>query len=257
MRSPMLFIVFSTLVTSVSSHCTSSWLRDVTNTYTFALSAGKPEFFTRAYISLNTSYTDLAYIGFSDWIVTSTFTQVISTDPSRPYVIGTRIVFSNTHHNDTKVTLIETLATKPGDWLFNATGYAYWNLQEQWDPILTECSVNGDEGVNAERRDSRAAIKAPGDAYFDRFSNVNVSVPFNMPCARLEGSAVYTDLQLLYKQTCDLGLPSHVQLTNRRYVVDETMGAVAICGIVIFLGSREGRSPIYIRCRLVLRRGAG
>ena len=174
--------------------------------------------------------SSLAYIGFSDWIVTSTFTQVISTDPSRPYVIGTRIVFSNTHHNDTKVTLIETLDTKPGDWLFNATGYAYWNLQEQWDPILTECSVDGDEGVNAERlrRDSRAAIKAPGDAYFDRFSNVNVSVPFNMPCARLEGSAVYTDPQLLYKQTCDLGLPSHVQLTNRRYVVDETMGAVAI-----------------------------
>lgn len=58
MRSPTLFIVFSTLVTSVSSHCTSSWLRDVTNTYTFALSAGKPEFFTRAYIGLNTSYTE-------------------------------------------------------------------------------------------------------------------------------------------------------------------------------------------------------
>ncbi|KAK1776371.1 hypothetical protein QBC45DRAFT_304152, partial [Copromyces sp. CBS 386.78] len=246
MRSPTLFTVFSCLITSASCHCKYSFLHDATSTYTFALSAGKPEFFTRAYVSPNTSYTEsdrpldihtesilskgtkiTRRFSIHDTVDCSTFTQVISTDPARPYVIGTRVVFGNIHHNDTKATLIETLATKPGDWLFNATGYAHWDAQESWDPISTECSTDEVESKRL-KRDSRAVIKAAGDAYFDRFANVNVSVPFNTPCARLEGGGVYTDPELSYKQTCDSGLPSHVRVTKRRYVVDETMGAVAI-----------------------------
>ncbi len=40
---------------------------------------------------------------------------------AKQYVIGTRILYT-----DNKATLIETIATKPGDWAFNATGYLYW-----------------------------------------------------------------------------------------------------------------------------------
>jgi hypothetical protein len=47
------------------------------------------------------------------------------------------------------------------------------------------------------------------------------------PCARLEGGA-YTDPRALGNNTCGLGLPSTITVTNRRYVVDEEMGAVAI-----------------------------
>jgi hypothetical protein len=61
---------------------------------------------------------------------------------------------------------IETLVSDAGDWLFNATGTAYWNSFENWDSIpLAE-------------RDTREAIQAAGDAYFDRFNNANVTVPF-------------------------------------------------------------------------------
>ncbi|KAK3951124.1 hypothetical protein QBC32DRAFT_393164 [Pseudoneurospora amorphoporcata] len=194
MRSPTLFTVFSCLITSASCYCKYSFLHGATSTYTFALSAGKPEFFT---------------------LDCSTFTQVINTDPARPY---------------------------PGDWLFNATGYAHWDAQASWDPISTECSTDEVESKRL-KRDSRAVIKAAGDANSDRFANVNVSVPFNTPCARLEGGGVYTDPELSYKQTCDSGLPSHVRVTKRRYVIDETMGAVAS-----FKGERL---PIYILCRLV------
>ena len=40
---------------------------------------------------------------------------------AKQYVIGTRILYT-----DNKATLIATIATKPGDWAFNATGYLYW-----------------------------------------------------------------------------------------------------------------------------------
>ncbi|KAK3354444.1 hypothetical protein B0H65DRAFT_554110 [Neurospora tetraspora] len=252
MRSSILLTIFSSLITSASCHCKYSFLVDAASSYTFALSAGNPSFFTTAYVSPNTTYytesdqpLDIRTgilskpgikitrrLSIHDTVDCSTFTQVISTDPVHPYVIGTRIVFGNVHHNnnnnnDTKATLIETLATKPGDWLFNATGYAHWDAQESWDPIPpTESSTDFDS--ERLKRDSRAVIKAAGDAYFDRFADVNVSVPFGTPCARLEGGGAYTDTHLSYKQTCDLGLPSNVRVRNRRYVVDETMGAVAI-----------------------------
>ncbi len=86
---------------------------------------------------------------------------------------------------------------------------------EKWDPIP------------AEKRDTQAVIQAAGDAYFNRFADINVVVPFGTPCARLEGGA-YTDSRLTGENTCSLGLPSTIKVTNRRYVVDEEMGAVSI-----------------------------
>lgn len=117
--------------------------------------------------------------------------------------------------NNINITKIETLVTDEGDWLFNATGYAYYNSLEKWDPIPEE------------QRDTRAVIKAAGDAYFDRFANANVSVPWGTPCARLEGGA-YTGGRNLSANTCDLGLPSTIKVVDRRYVIDQEMGVVNI-----------------------------
>jgi len=61
--------------------------------------------------------------------------------------------------------------TDQGDWLFNATGTAYYNAREAWD-IIPEAE-----------RDTREVIQAAGDAYFDRFGNVNVTVPFGKPAS--------------------------------------------------------------------------
>jgi len=89
------------------------------------------------------------------------------------------------------------------------------NSLETWDPIPVD------------KRDSREVIQAAGDAYFNRFANASFVVPFGTPCARLEGGA-YTDPRAYGNNTCGLGLPSTIKVTNRRYVVDEEMGAVAI-----------------------------
>jgi hypothetical protein len=77
------------------------------------------------------------------------------------YVIGVRV------EGDGKYTeKIETLVSDEGDWLFNATGTAYWNSFEKWDAIPIG------------ERDTREVIQAAGDAYFDRFGDENVTVPF-------------------------------------------------------------------------------
>jgi hypothetical protein len=154
-----------------------------------------------------------------DTVACSSFTEIIAAGLPHQYVIGTRILYDAAAHSRNCTPLrahtVESIVTKPGDWAFDATGYLRWNAIENWAPIP--------EG----KRDSRAVIKAAGDAYFDRFDDVNVTVPFGTPCARLEGGA-YTGARALGNDTCGLGLPGNIKVTDRRYVVDEVMGVVDI-----------------------------
>lgn len=140
----------------------------------------------------------------------ATYTEVIVTDPSHPYVIGTQMRLGA----DGKVAKMESLVTDKGDWLFNATGTYYWASREAW-PEIPEAE-----------RDTRAAIQAAGDAYADLFNDKKVVVPWGTPCARLEGG-MYTGRGAATDK-CDVGIPSGVKLTNRRYVVDEVLGTVDI-----------------------------
>jgi hypothetical protein len=141
-----------------------------------------------------------------------TFTELIVTEPSHPYVIHTQMSLDT----EGNVNLIDSIVTDKGDWAFNATGTAYWNSQETWYPIPEN------------KRDSRQVVKAAGDAYADRCNDVTIHVPFGTPCARLEGGA-YTGRGNLSANTCDIGgLPEHIPMTNRKYVVDEVMGVVDI-----------------------------
>ncbi|KAJ4346414.1 uncharacterized protein N0V89_010343 [Didymosphaeria variabile] len=150
---------------------------------------------------------------FYDDVLCTAFTQYLVMDPTHPYVIGTRFEADGLY-----LTKIETLVTDQGDWAFNATGYKYWDDQEDWSEIPQD------------KRDKREVIQAAGDAYFNRFANENVSVPWGTPCARLEGGA-YTGTRNLTANTCDLGLPSTINVVDRRYVVDQVNGVV-----VIYLG---------------------
>ncbi len=50
-----------------------------------------------------------------------TFTEVIVTDKSHPYVLGTRL-----RVNHDKIVEIESMVTQQGDWLFNADNYMKW-----------------------------------------------------------------------------------------------------------------------------------
>jgi len=127
----------------------------------------------------------------------ATYTELISATGSTPYVLGVQMYFTTT-----------------GDWLFNATGTLHWASQEKWDTI-----------PEADR-DSREVIQAAADAYCDIFSDKSVVVPWGYPCARLEGGA-YTG-NGGPNDKCDVGIPSGVSLTDRRYVIDETVGAVSV-----------------------------
>jgi len=139
----------------------------------------------------------------------ATYTELISATGSKPYVLGTQMYFK-----DGAVSKIETLITTTGDWLFNATGTLNWASKEDWGAIP--------EG----KRDSRAVIQAAADAYCDIFSDKTVKVPWGYPCSRLEGGA-YTG-NGGPNDKCDVGIPSGVALVDRRYVIDETVGAVSV-----------------------------
>ena len=147
-----------------------------------------------------------------DTVQCATFTEIIAATNIHQYVIGTRMEINA----NSKISKIESIVTDRGDWAFNATGYRYWDSLESWDPIP------------AEKQDSREVIQAAGDAYFDRFKNESVVVPFGVPCSRLEGGASTAPLNLTGDSCTAAGLPSTLVVTNRRYVVDQEMGTVDI-----------------------------
>ena len=85
-----------------------------------------------------------------DTSVCSTYTEIIVNSTTDPYVIGTQLRYAN--H---LVNRVDSIVTKPGDWLFNVTGYAYWVTQENWGPIPKE------------KQDTRTTIRRAADAYLD------------------------------------------------------------------------------------------
>jgi hypothetical protein len=141
-----------------------------------------------------------------------TFTEVIVTDKSHPYVLGTRLRI-----NHDKIAELESMVTQQGDWLFNADNYYKWSPSEDWGVIP------------ARQRDSRGALVAAANAYLDAFLEKKLDlVPWGFPCNRTEGG-IHTgkgDPQ----DSCQVGVPAGVNIVARRFVVDDTIGAVvAFC----------------------------
>jgi len=140
-----------------------------------------------------------------------TFSEVIVTEGTRQYVIGTRLTVQ-----DGKIAAIDSLVTKKGDWLFNANNYLKFSSAEDWHPLTP-----------AERLPKQRLIDA-GNQYLDQFSDKLVEAPWGVPCARLEGG-MYTDRKHDPNATCKVGIPPGVlYIVNRDYVVDEQMGVVNI-----------------------------
>ena len=139
-----------------------------------------------------------------------TFTEVIVTDKENPYVLGTRL-----RMNREFITEIEIIWETKGYWGFNADGYMKYSSTEKWDVIP------------AEKRDSRATLISAAGAYLDAFLEQKKDmVPWGYPCVRIEGG-MYTG-RGTPKDSCDVGVPSGVNIVNRRYVVDETIGSVVV-----------------------------
>jgi hypothetical protein len=149
---------------------------------------------------------------FIDTTQCATFTELVAATDPHPYVIHTRIEATQ----DGKVSKIESVVTDPGDWVFGATEHLAVTRNENWDEIP------------ADKRDTRAVIQAAADAYLDTWGDPELPVPHGTPCARLEGR-LNTGARDPAGNTCNMGaFPEKLAVGHRRYVIDETLGAVAI-----------------------------
>lgn len=220
------------LATRASAACTRESLKAVTDAHLAAQTAGQTSFAANATYTENRKKVDIKSSVLAkalkvdharaqhDVPQCAAFTEFIVTNSATPYVIATQIRVSNTTG---AVSQIDSIATTKGDWLFNVTGTYNWASKEKWDLIP------------ADKRDTRAAIQAAGDAYCDLFADKSVKVPWGTPCARLEGG-MYTG-KGQPSDSCNVGVPSGVQLVNRQYVIDEDYGTV---DIIMDFGGTKG-----------------
>ena len=151
---------------------------------------------------------------FLDVDACRTFTEVIVVEGEHPYVLGTRL-----RVEDGEISEIDSLVTTKSDWLFNADAYLKYSKAEDWRVL------NDDERVD------RQTLIDAGNAYFDHFSDRAVKIPFNTPCARLEGGLYTTKDFDDPNATCYVGFPEgedKLPILKRDYVVDVHMGTVNI-----------------------------
>jgi hypothetical protein len=141
-----------------------------------------------------------------------TFTEVIVTNKAEPYVMGTRMRVVTG-----KISELEIIWTTTGHWLFNVDNFLKYSSAEKWTEIP------------AGKRDTRETLLYAANSYLDAFVDGNLDiVPWGYPCVRVEGGA-YTAPQGETPQSgCEVGVPSGVNIVNRRFVVDESLGTVAV-----------------------------
>lgn len=159
---------------------------------------------------INTPLVIDHHLSLLDTDTCQTFIEVIVTNKEKPYVIGTRL-----RVNHDKIAEVEILWTTTGYWLFNADAYLKYSSTENWDPIP------------AEKRDTRGTLVSAANAYLDAFLEGKIDlVPWGFPCVRTEGGA-YTG-KGSPDDSCEVGVPSGVNIANRRFVVDEVIGSVVV-----------------------------
>lgn len=140
------------------------------------------------------------------------FTELVAATDPHPYVIHTRMEANKKG----EVSKLESVVTDAGDWVFGATEHLAVTRTENWDEIPKG------------KRDSREVIQAAADAYLNNWGEPTLPVPHGTPCSRLEGR-MSTVAKNPEGQTCTMGaFPQKLDVTNRRYVIDENYGAVVI-----------------------------
>jgi hypothetical protein len=215
------------LATNARAECNREMLRKLTDTYVKAQSAGKPAMLPLAKGASYAENDQAIDIGkgvlagalkvdftrsFHDTTQCATFTEVVAATDPHPYVIHTRMEVTS----GGKVSKIESVVTDDGDWMFGAAEHLAVTRTQNWDEIPKD------------KRDTRAVIQAAADAYLDNWGDPTLPVPHGTPCARLEGR-INTGARNPEGNTCNMGaFPQKLKVTHRRYVIDETIGAVSI-----------------------------
>jgi hypothetical protein len=159
----------------------------------------------------NTALPIAHAMSFHDSTRCKTFTEIVVTEGSHQYVIGTRLYL-----HQGKIIRVDSLVTDKGDWLFNANAYARFTKAENWQPI------------HRYQHTQPAEMIRGANAYLDAFSDKFTDIPWGIPCARLEGGA-YTNRDNKPDASCEIGIPAGVlYIVNRDYLVDEEMGVINV-----------------------------
>lgn len=231
-------IIFGGLAWKSSALCTRASLQEGTSVYLSALGGGKGASGistisegSLAYIE-NNQAVDISKgvlsagikIDFNRSIYDTTecasFTEIVAAT-GHAYVIGTRLSFNEGN----KLVKIESNVCDTGDWLFNVKGALDNNKKEAWTSIPEA------------KRDTRAVIKAAGDAYVDAWADSSINPPFTKDCARLEGGSY------IGNGKCKLTFPPPFNITKRSYTIDEELGAVDIFHNFPFIDASLPRNP--------------
>lgn len=209
------------------AQCSRDMLQDLADTYIEAQSTGNATLLPLAaesYYGENDLPVDIAEgvltgalpvdftRSFFDTTQCATFTELVSASHSHPYVIHTRMEATE----EGEVTIMESVVTDEDDWVFGADAFLTHTQEEDWSEIPED------------QRDRRGVIQAAADAYINNWGAPDLPVPHGTPCARLEGR-IYTGSRDPEGQTCTMGaFPQPIRTGSRRYVIDETIGAVSI-----------------------------
>ncbi|KAK3940331.1 hypothetical protein QBC46DRAFT_449693 [Diplogelasinospora grovesii] len=215
-------------ITTVSADCTREGLLAAASSYVSAVSSGtltslklSPDNFT---YQENNRATDVHKGVLSsplkidlnrstaDTVACASYTMIISSSGSKPYVLATQIRHLNS--DTSTISMIDTIAATTGSLFFNAAQTLSYIQKEDWSTITDNSS-----------RPSRDLLKKVGDAYLDMWTDAKAAdtIPWGTNCERVEGSRL--------TKPCGGSLPhggSAKNNGNRRYVIDETVGSVDV-----------------------------
>jgi len=213
--------------TNARAECSRDMLRKLTDSYVKAQSTGKPATLPLAKGASYAENDQAMDLGkgvlagalkidftrsFLDATQCATFTEVVAATDPHPYVIHTRMEVTQAG----KVSKMESVVTDAGDWMFGAPEHLAVTQSQNWNEIPKD------------NRDTRAAIQAAADAYLDNWGDPQLPVPHGTPCARLEGR-INTGAKNPDGNSCNMGaFPQKLKVGHRRYVIDETIGAVSV-----------------------------
>ncbi|KAM7190881.1 hypothetical protein V8F33_009192 [Rhypophila sp. PSN 637] len=178
-------------------------------------------------------------VDFSHTIIDQTecasFTKLVVADAKNPYVIGTQIFYNDTVDGLLTTDVVDVIVTTTDNSQFDAAQALGHVEAEDWSSL------------GRDNQDNRQVLKAVADGYLDLWSDSSKisAVPFARGCSRLEGSRLIAD-----SCTAGLALPepgTSRPNTNRRYVIDESVGGV---GVFSDFGSLEN-APASHEFRIV------
>jgi hypothetical protein len=165
------------------------------------------------------------HISLLDTARCETYTEGLVSNKADPYALGTQLRLKNE-------------AVAEIDMIWSAPGYVGFDI----DGFLKNSSAEDWGAIPAAQRDTRATLESAANAYLDALLAGKADVmPWGFPCNRTAADASSSTGD----GSCQVGVPAGtVNIANRHFVVDETMGAVAVlCTFGVDPASGHIRTP--------------